>query len=120
MCYQKREDLIFSHRFFNYHKHLSMYLKLILSLAVAFIVIACAESGPKADGSMVFKTHCQLCHGPDGKLGLNGAKDLSASPLTVDERVQVITKGRNTMLAYESMLSEDEIKAVAIYTSNLK
>lgn len=98
-----------------------MKLKWFLGLAVIGFIYACSggDGAPKADGSAVFKTHCQLCHGADGKLGLNGAKDLTASPLTLEERVQVITKGRNTMLAYENILSADEIKAVAQYTLNL-
>lgn len=100
-----------------------MKLKYIFGFAVVTLTLmfaaACGESGPKADGASVFKTHCQLCHGPDGRLGLNGAKDFTTSPLTEDERVQVITKGRNTMLSYENILSADEIAAVAKYTMKL-
>ena len=73
-----------------------MKLKYIFGFAVVTLTLmfaaACGESGPKADGASVFKTHCQLCHGPDGRLGLNGAKDFTTSPLTEDERVQVITR----------------------------
>lgn len=87
------------------------------------VVVACGGSaGGESNelGANVFKTHCQLCHGADGKLGLNGAKDFTTSPLSLDERIQVITKGRNTMLAYENTLSPEEIKAVAKYTLTFK
>ncbi len=97
-------------------------IKFFFAFAILTLIFACGQSDntPKADGAAVFKTNCQLCHGADGKLGLNGAKDLSASPLTEEERVQVITKGRNLMLAYENTLTADEIAAVAKYTTTFK
>lgn len=51
---------------------------------------------------------------------MNGAKDLTASELNKEERIHVITNGRNTMAAYKSLLSEKEIAAVAVYTLKLK
>ena len=61
-----------------------------------------------------------LCHGDDGKLGLNNSKDLTVSKLTIEERVDIVTNGRNTMVGFSSLLDEDEIKAVAEYTFTLK
>lgn len=72
------------------------------------------------DGMAVFRQQCVTCHGADGKLGLNGAKDLSASLLSKDERIQVITHGRNLMQPFEKILSPEEIQAVAEYTLSLK
>lgn len=99
-----------------------MNIRMLFSVAVIGLVIACGGSsgGSNELGASVFKTHCQLCHGADGKLGLNGAKDLTASPLSESERINVITNGRNTMLAYENTLSKEEIEAVAKYTLSLK
>ncbi len=71
-------------------------------------------------GKNVFKTYCILCHGADGKLGLNGAMDMTQSILTLEERIQVITNGRNTMAPYKGVLDEAEIKAVAEYTMIFK
>jgi cytochrome c6 len=61
-----------------------------------------------------------LCHGADGKMGANGSKDLSVSQLSLDERIAIITKGKNVMIAYENILTLSEIKAVAEYTLTLK
>lgn len=101
-----------------------MKLKYLFGVGIVIslmtIIYACGEGTPKLDASPIWKTHCQLCHGADGKLGLNGAKDLSASPLTVDERIQVITNGRNTMLSYANTLTKEEIAAVAKYTTTFK
>ncbi len=72
------------------------------------------------DGEQVYKKYCLLCHGVDGKLGLNGAKDLTASPLSKAERIVLIKNGKNAMTPFEGLLSESEIEAVAEYTMQLK
>ncbi len=77
-------------------------------------------SKPAVPGASTFKKYCTACHGADGKMGLNGAKDLTASTLTQEERVQVITNGRKLMAPYKSILSAEEIEHVATYVGTLK
>ena len=72
------------------------------------------------DGMAVFRKNCITCHGADGKLGLNGAKDLSASSISVEERMEIITNGKKLMTPFKAVLSVEEIKAVATYTMTLK
>jgi len=72
------------------------------------------------DGMAIFRQNCVICHGADGRLGLNGAKDLSSSLVPIEERIQIITKGKNLMTPFGSILSPDEITAVANYTLSLK
>jgi cytochrome c6 len=72
------------------------------------------------DGMSVFRRHCVTCHGADGKLGLSGAKDLTQSALSLEERIAQITNGKNLMIPYRDVLSAAEIKAVAEYTLGLK
>lgn len=72
------------------------------------------------DGMAVFRKNCITCHGADGKLGLNGAKDLSASTISVEERIEIITNGKKLMTPFKAVLSVEEIKAVASYTMTLK
>ena len=71
-------------------------------------------------GRILFASTCKLCHGADGTLALNGAKDLSKSPLTKDEKIEVIKNGRKTMAAYKNVFSEDEIILLADYVESLK
>ena len=71
------------------------------------------------DGMAIFRQYCVTCHGADGKLGLNGAKDLSVSTLTLEERINVVTNGRKVMTPFNEVLSPEEIKAVAEYTLKL-
>lgn len=80
-----------------------------------------AEAAPvNAMGKKTFETYCILCHGADGKLGLNGSKDLSISTLSIEEKITQITNGKNTMTPFKDILTADEIKAVAEYTVSLK
>lgn len=72
------------------------------------------------DGEKIFRQNCVVCHGADGKLGVNGSKDLTVSELSSDERYAIISKGKGVMTAFENILSISEIKAVADYTLSLK
>nr|MBS0037026.1 cytochrome c [Saprospiraceae bacterium] len=107
---------------------------IILLVGVFFsVLIACGgsadtgrdlESGeveelPLAVGESLFKLHCVMCHGVDGKLGLNNAGDLTKSELSLLERKGVISEGRGTMISYRRILSRAEIDAVARYTVEL-
>jgi cytochrome c6 len=71
------------------------------------------------EGAIIFKQNCEVCHGADGKLGANGSKDLTASVLDEATRIQIISKGKGLMAAYETLLTPDEIKAVTEFTRSL-
>jgi len=108
------------------------YLAFIAVLA--FAVFACGGESPKennptkktkpkkkkVDGEKVYKQYCVTCHGVYGDMGASGAFNLTESKLTLDEKVDVITNGRNTMTPFKGLLSDAKIKAVAEYTEKLK
>jgi cytochrome c6 len=71
-------------------------------------------------GSVVFDKNCKICHGADGSLGLNGAKDLSLSKLTAAERVNLVEHGKNIMPPFGKTLTPQEIEAVVAYTFQLQ
>lgn len=71
-------------------------------------------------GIQVYQAKCVICHGADGKLGLSGSKDLTQSQLTLEQKIELIKKGKNAMMPYEGQLKEEEIKAVAEYVNGLK
>lgn len=87
------------------------------------VILACAESSKKEltdeQVEKLYRQHCVLCHGIDGTLQVNGAKDLTKSPYSLQDRIQQITKGKNTMTPYENILTKEEIKALAEYTFKL-
>jgi len=99
--------------------------KTITTLIIIASIIGCAEE-QKVDlkmGEYIWKTNCVLCHGHDGKLSVNGAKDLALSKMKVEDRMIIIRDGKNQMVPFKSLLSEEKIKAVANYSlkfSNVK
>ncbi len=72
------------------------------------------------NGKNLFKSYCVTCHGINGKMALNGAKDLSVSTLSIEERIQIIKEGKNIMSSFKSVLNPRQIEAVANYTLELK
>lgn len=78
-----------------------------------------ATSG-RINGAKIYSSHCTLCHGKDGKLGISDAKDLSITQLSKDEMIAVITHGKGTMAPYKNMLSKAEIAAVVEHVRTLK
>ena len=109
---------------------------ILITCAILAIIFACGEEQsstsssdklspkPKAktvsvDGKAVYTKNCVVCHGVKGDMGASGAFNLTTSELSEEERVAVITNGRNTMAAYKDLLKEEEIAAVAAYTMTL-
>ncbi len=83
-----------------------------------------AAAASSADGQKIYRQYCVACHGIYGDMGASGAFNLTTSELSVDERVQVITKGRvgasgAAMQSFEALLEPEEIQAVAEYTMTL-
>ncbi len=78
------------------------------------------QNASAPDGMAVFRQNCVVCHGADGRLGLNGAKDLTVSVVPLQERIEIITHGKNLMTPFGTILSPAEIAAVAAYTVSLK
>lgn len=66
-------------------------------------------------GEELFVKHCKLCHGIDGSMGLNGAKDLNESTLSLNEQILIVTEGKGAMTPFKKVLTEEEIKKVAEY-----
>ncbi len=81
--------------------------------------VAQRPAGSSTDGAAIYKSQCTLCHGEDGRLGIGGARDLTASTLTKEEMIAVITHGRGTMMPFNMLLSKDEIETVADHVLNL-
>ncbi|OON67747.1 GNAT family N-acetyltransferase [Hymenobacter sp. CRA2] len=110
----------------------------LLTAAAALLVFlsACGESkAPATDapappaavataaidpGKALFEQNCVLCHGPDGKRGLNGAHDLTKSNLNQMGRVYMVTNGLGKMPGFKGQLTPEQIEQVAAYSLTLK
>jgi mono/diheme cytochrome c family protein len=79
-----------------------------------------STTDPKEAGKIVYQNSgCIGCHGPEGNLRLNGAKDLSVTTLSIDEQKAVIKNGKDPMPAF-SQLTDDQIKDVVFYISTFR
>jgi mono/diheme cytochrome c family protein len=92
---------------------------LLLSLT-ASILMQCQSHSDAASGKEIYKRYCVTCHGIHGDLKTNGARDLNYSVLSLEERILVITEGRNVMTPFKSILSPSQIRAVAEFTLGFK
>jgi cytochrome c6 len=108
-----------------------MVMKRILLIigTPVLLFMACSSSDAHADGkgrqpvdqgAKLFTMHCTLCHGKDGRLGLNGAKDLSRSLLSAEEMLAIVTNGKGVMMPYKNALSKAELDAVVAHVRTLR
>lgn len=73
-----------------------------------------------AHGKVIYTNQCMRCHGEDGKAGINGASNLTASMCENRGLVGIIRNGRNLMPAYKELLNEQEVLAVAEYVKSFR
>lgn len=75
-----------------------------------------------AVGQVLYTQNCAVCHGPDGKLGLNGARDLTKSNLNAAGRIYQVANGSisKKMPAFQGKLTEEKIRQVVEYSLTLR
>ncbi|QJX46344.1 cytochrome c [Hymenobacter taeanensis] len=73
-------------------------------------------------GKVLFLKNCAVCHGPDGRLGLNGARDLTKSNLTMQGRMYQVTHGSlsKKMPPFAGKLTDEQIQQVVAYSLTLQ
>lgn len=105
---------------------MDLNMKRIIPIAIGVLVLACGSTAngdtvaaDKSTGQSIFNMNCSLCHGRDGKLGLNGAKDLTLSTLTKAEMVAIVRSGKGAMMPYKDVLTPKEIEAVVEHVRTL-
>ncbi len=69
-------------------------------------------------GKEIYTANCTSCHGADGKAGLAGASDLSASTLSAEDAAKVINEGRNSMPKFN--YQGEQLTALTNYLDSLK
>lgn len=71
-------------------------------------------------GKKIYDANCKVCHGSDGTLGLNNAKNLQASTLSVEEETNQVKNGKGLMPPFKETLKEEEIDQVVQYVQTLR
>lgn len=90
-------------------------------LLLSSVIFACGEKKRKPyPANVLFKQYCSNCHGVDGNLANHGAVKLQFSSLSLEERILVISQGRNAMTGFSRILSQEEIDSIANYTLTFK
>ena len=93
------------------------------------LIFSCAGADQPAEakrtGEAIFKKHCVLCHGTDGKKGFAGAGDLTLSVINHDQVVKIISEGKKVnpgkvMTPFGGVLSKEEIERVAKYVESIR
>lgn len=106
-------------------------MKLVRFVLIIFAALALAASSvayAQDDQAAVYKSKCQVCHGPDGKgdtpAGKKlGAKDFHApevAKMSDQELFDITKKGKDKMPGYEGKLTDDQIKSLIKYIRSLK
>lgn len=79
------------------------------------------EIAAATTGEEIYKANnCAVCHGQDGKLMLNGSKDLTASTLSRAETEHQIMNGKNAMPAYKNALNQEQLKLLVDYIETFR
>lgn len=71
------------------------------------------------DGKSLYDNTCKMCHGDDGKLGMAGASDLSATTMDTKAISDIILSGKGSMPA--ANVNQEQAAAIAEFVNtNIK
>ena len=91
------------------------------SFAVGLLALSThSQAAPPAPGQLIFQKNCVRCHGKDGRLGLNGAHDLTKSNLNTMGRTYLVTNGMGKMPSFGKALTAAQVAQVVAYSLTLK
>lgn len=71
-------------------------------------------------GAEIYKANCVVCHGADGTMGMNGAKNLKESSLSRAQVQSQVTNGKGMMVGFGDKLNSTEIDKVVDYVLTLR
>jgi cytochrome c6 len=97
----------------------------LFSFALIFLFACSGGSGEKSKrepmgGQQVYTMYCTACHGADGTMGFSGATNLKTSVLPLEDRIKIVTHGKNIMNAFKGVLTKEEIESVSVYVESLR
>ena len=100
----------------------------LLALVILFQTSSQAASTTAGDGGETFKAKCAACHGPDGTGSTAAGKAMKVRDLTSADvqgqtdaqLLEIVSKGKGKMPAYEKTLGADKCKELVAYIRTLK
>ena len=104
----------------------SRSMAVILSVVFVFALVSCTYA--QDDAVALYKSKCQVCHGPDGKgdtpagkkVGVKDFHSPEVAKMPDTELFEITRKGKDKMPSYDKKLTDDQIKALVKYIRSLK
>ena len=106
-----------------------MTISTLATLTLLSATFMVAQSGKEqgSTGEALFQQQCVGCHGPDGRAQTEIGKKLGAADLTSDaiqqqsdsQLAKMVKDGKGKMPAFDTKLTQDEIRVVIIYIRQL-
>lgn len=101
--------------------------KLAIMLALGVLVMMVAPAALADDAAALYKTKCAMCHAADGsgntpmgtKTGAHDFRSAEVQKMTDAQLIELTTKGKNKMPAYDKKLTADELKGLVAYIREL-
>jgi len=100
----------------------------VMIMAIFVMVAGVALPAQAEDAAALYKSKCASCHGADGKgdsamgkkLGVRSFSSPEVAKQTDAALIEVTTKGKDKMPAYDKKLTADQIKDLVKYIRSLK
>ncbi len=101
-------------------------LRIVIAVLVVLAIASITRPVSAADyfkGREVYGTHCEGCHGADGRSSEPGVPDFSSGDGMVQTDAELLKKlreGTSTMPAFRGILKDSEIRGVIAYLRSLQ
>jgi len=100
----------------------------IIALIAVFALSSATCIFAQDDVAALYKSKCQVCHGPDGKgdtpagkkVGVKDFHSPEVARMSDAELFEITRKGKDKMPSYDKKLTDDQIKALVKYIRSLK
>lgn len=102
-------------------------MKVIIGTMVLGLLLAGSLPAAADDAAALYKSKCQMCHGPDGKGSAAGQKmgvrDFHAPEVAKEsdaDLIKITKEGKNKMPKFDGKLTDDQIKELITFIRGLK
>jgi cytochrome c6 len=102
-------------------------MKVIINILALGLLLAAAVPAVADDTEALYKSKCQVCHGPDGKGSAAGqkmgARDFHSPEVAKEsdaDLIKVTKEGKGKMPKFEGKLTDDQIKDLIKFIRGLK
>ena len=103
-----------------------MVLRNIVPFSFFLILVSCSinetnndSSSEAINGEKLYNSNCAACHQINGEGGVSGAKDLRITKLDAAGIKLMVQNGKEAMMPFKEMLSDEEIDSVVAYVQKL-